>query len=120
MFGLAPIGPAVFAADAGLDPDSKLPPCCRRAGEHGCALAASRLASFAESSSGPAVRADLCASFPEARGIPAQRTVTFLVTSQAVFAEVVRHPASRPQTEALLRISHSRAGQKRGPPLQFS
>jgi hypothetical protein len=49
---------------------------------------------------------------PSSRGARA----TALSTSQRICAAIVTHPAAQPQTEALYRISYSRAGQKRGPP----
>ena len=39
-----------------------------------------------------------------------------MLPAQAIFAEVVAHPAVAPQTESKLRISRNRSRQKRGPP----
>jgi hypothetical protein len=108
LFSFSLISPVVFASDA----ESKLPACCRRGGKHHCEM----MASQSESSSGPAVQAGRCGFFPAAPAIPASRTVSLPGVSQVIFAGLVSHPASRPQTEALCRISYSRAGQKRGPP----
>jgi len=38
-------------------------------------------------------------------------------TSQAIFAEIVSHPALAAQTESKWRIARDRSRQKRGPPL---
>jgi hypothetical protein len=108
LFSFALIGPAVSASDA----DSQLPACCRRDGKHHCAMTENQPAP----SVGPLLHAARCPSFPAAKAVPASRTLGLVRISQAIFAGLVSHPASRPQTEALYRISYSRAGQKRGPP----
>ena len=41
-------------------------------------------------------------------------------TAQAIFAELVAHPAVAAQTESKLRISRGCARQKRGPPVSSS
>jgi hypothetical protein len=112
LFSFSLISPAVLASDT----DSKLPACCRRGGKHHCTMTASQ----SESSSGRAMQAGRCPFFPTAKAAPASRTVSLPGISQRVFAGLVSHPASRPQTLALCRISYSRAGQKRGPPTFFS
>ena len=104
--------PAVLASAA----HSNLPACCRRGGKHQCTMTASQ----SESSSGPAAQADRCLFYPAAKGAPANPTVSLPGTSRAIFAGIVNHPASRPQIEALWRISYSRASQKRGPPAPLS
>ena len=111
LFSLSLISPAVFASDA----DSNLPACCRRAGKHHCAMTASQLGA-----SGPAVQTGRCPVFPAGEAVPANRPVSLPGTAQVVFAGLASHPASRPQTEALCRISYSRAAQKRGPPTLLS
>jgi len=112
LFSFPLIGPMVFTQDA----DSKLPACCRRNGKHHCA----QMAAQAESSSGPALQTARCGFFPNGQGVPINPGVSPTPTSQAVFAGLLSHPASRPQTDALCRISYSRAGQKRGPPISHS
>jgi len=108
VFSFSLISPAVFASDA----DARLPACCRHGGKHGCAMKASQTAP----SSGPSVLAGRCRFFPSAKAIPPGRTVSLPGVSQAIFAGLLSHPASHPQTEALYRISYSRAGQERAPP----
>jgi hypothetical protein len=49
-------------------------------------------------------------------GVSGWAHATALNTPQRIFAAIVAHPTAGPQTEALYRISYSRAGQKRGPP----
>lgn len=110
LFSLSLLGPVVFASDA----DANLPECCRRAGRHRCALIA------ADASAGPSLQAAQCPSFPEAKVAPVSRTVSLPGLSQAIFAGLLSHPASRPRAEALCRVSYSRAGQKRGPPTLLS
>ena len=106
------ISPAVFASNA----ESNLPACCRRSGNHHCAM----MATASESPSGLSLQTGRCLLFPAAKGVSASRTVSLPGISQAIFAGLVGHPASCPQTEALCRISYSRAGQKRGPPARLS
>jgi hypothetical protein len=54
-------GPAVFA----LDEESKLPACCRRGGQHHCAMQASQW----ESPSGPILNTGKCSTFPLASNV---------------------------------------------------
>ena len=112
LFSFPLIGPVVFTEDA----DSKLPPCCRRNGKHHCAL----MAAQSESTSGPVLQGARCSFFHPGQGVPISPGVSLSPTSQVIFAGLLSHPASRPQTEALCRISYSRAGQKRGPPILHS
>jgi hypothetical protein len=112
LFSFSLISPAVFASDV----DSKLPACCRRGGKHHCEM----MESQSKSSSGPSLQSGPCPFFPVARAAPASRTVSLAGISQAIFAGLISHPASCPQTDGLCRISYSRAGQKRGPPTLFS
>lgn len=108
IFGILPISPALFASDA----YSNLPACCRRHGQHHCAM----MARQSTTSSAPAIQASSCPLFPSNKAVVAHRITGAPRTSQAVFSEIVSHPASHPQTEAMYRISYSRANQKRGPP----
>jgi len=109
VFGLVPSSSALFPSDA----ESNLPACCRVHGKHHCAMMANPPAS----SSGPVIQAGNCPFFPGSNAAVAHPITDIPKASQAVFSEVVSHPATHPQTEALYRISFSRADQKRGPPL---
>jgi len=112
VYSFSPIAPAVFASD----PESKLPPCCRRDGKHHCAMMANQQAS----PSGPSIQSNRCPLFPGAPAIPAGPAISLPGVAAAIFAGWLSHPAVCPQTEALCRISYSRAGQKRGPPILLS
>ena len=112
LFGFWLIGPALLAQDAG----SQLPACCRRAGKHHCAMAAIQT----QSPAGPVLHTGRCTLFPVGAAVPTDGTVSLPAASESIFAGLISHPASRPQMEALCRISYSRAGQKRGPPTPLS
>jgi hypothetical protein len=109
IFGFSLITPALSASD----PESKLPPCCRRPGKHHCAMTSS------DSSSGPAFQA-LCPSYPTAAAVPVNPVVSLSAISLAAFVVPVTHPAIRPHTQLLRHGSFSRARQKRGPPILLS
>jgi hypothetical protein len=111
LFSFSLISPALLA-----DADSNLPACCRRAGLHHCFLTSQRTGP-----TGPSLNAARCPDFPGVRAVTAPGKLAGLAkTSQAVFAASISHPAAHAQTEARYRISYSRAGQKRGPPLFLS
>ena len=60
-----------------------------------------------------------CPYFP--RSIAVVHDEAFSVpTVQAIYAELIAHPAVEAQTESKLRISLGRARQKRGPPVSSS
>jgi len=111
LFGFSLMGPAVFASD----PESNLPACCRRSGKHHCAIGTPD-----GSSSGPALQAGTCPSFPSLRGVTASSKAGLARTFTAVFAWILALQVSQAQIEPLLHISSSLAGQKRGPPLSRS
>ncbi|HLK65147.1 MAG TPA: hypothetical protein VKU19_17010 [Bryobacteraceae bacterium] len=111
LFSFALISPAVLASDAG----NAVPACCRRAGEHGCALRSSQNAPL-----GYSAQAARCRFFPPAKSTTPGRVTAVPAMSQAFFAGVISHPASRPQIQALYRISYSRSRQERGPPTPLS
>jgi hypothetical protein len=105
LFSFSLISP-IFASDA----DGRVPACCRRAGEHGCAMKSGA------SSAGTFVQSARCRFFPPTKAIPPGRAVGLPAIAQAIFAGLLSHPASRSQTEAQYRISYSRSRQVRGPP----
>jgi len=101
------VAPTLFA-----DSESVLPQCCRRAGEHRCAMKTDNAAP-----TGPEFRlVQNCPACPAAQAATTDSAAAVLKTSNAIFAGLVSHPAVQCQTEALGRISFSRSRQKRGPP----
>jgi len=112
LFGFSLASPAVFASDD----DSSLPPCCRRAGKHHCAMQTVR----PESSSQPSLTSGPCPMFPVTPNLPANGIVALVGPIPAVLAGFANRPASRPRVESFCRSSYSRAGQKRGPPTPLS
>jgi len=107
-FSIALITPLLSASD----PESKLPPCCRRNGKHHCAAMGST-----EPSSVPTLQASRCASYPMAIVVAATPLVSLPIVSLASIAAPIHHPAIRPQAQSLCRSSFGRTRQKRGPPL---
>jgi hypothetical protein len=99
-----------FAGAAG----SNLPSCCLRDGKHRCTLATQ------SSENGPALQSARCAVFPGGRALPAQDKASGVAALRTLFAAVAGHPAPQPRAETFYRISDSRAGQKRGPPVSFA
>ena len=114
--------------------EAQMPACCRRTGAHHCTLAQGTLAqgisaqdtlaqgTLAQAgSSGQAIRnsGSKCPYFPVAGSLPAHGNALPLGAAQTAIVSVVSHPAGHEQTQALYRISFSRA-QKRGPPVFIS
>ena len=110
VFGFWTAAPLMMA-----DPsDLSLPACCRRNGLHHCSM--SRRCGAQDQ--GPALRniAAVCPYCPQT-GVSCDYTRTVLpAPARTFFAEVLSHPAVRPQSEAQHRISFARSCQKRGPP----
>ena len=101
-----------FAFGAG--PVSSLPMCCRRDGKHACSLIAQ------SPFSGPTFQAARCPLYPGARAVPAQAKASGLNPFVTVHAAIASRAAAQPRTKARYRMSYSRAGQKRGPPVFFA
>jgi hypothetical protein len=108
VFSFSLISPALVASDA----NSKLPTCCRRNGAHHCAITTEQ----SESSSGPALRAGKCPSYPTSQIALKDRTVSLSGTPRLLLASLSSLRFSSLRTQSLGRSSYSRAGQKRGPP----
>jgi len=108
MFSFSLISPAAFT-----NPDSKLPACCRRDGQHHCSM---RMAAPAESPSDHSMRSARCASFPRSQALPARAQRALPKSFYTAFVPIVGHRISQPRSEALQRFSFDRSGQKRGPP----
>ena len=100
--------------------EDKLPACCRRDGKHGCGMAKMKVVSDSSQPSFQSVKGK-CPLYPSTYSAPASTQYgTEASNAQLIFAAVVSHPTVQPQTLAQLRISFSRAWQKRGPPVSQS
>ncbi len=111
LFGFSPFSPLLLGGAV-----SNLPACCRRAGLHHCLEAGGPGAPV-----GPAFGAARCPNFPGVQAAPVAAKLAGVVkTSPAAFTPIASHPCGHARTTALYRISYSRAGQKRGPPLFLS
>jgi hypothetical protein len=99
----------------GARSEANLPACCRRNGEHHCmrsVVERSKLASRDTQFQAPVEKCPYCPT-----AIALNHGNTFAPpTAQAVFADLVAHPAIAAQTESRLRISRNGSRQKRGPP----
>jgi len=107
LFSFLLSSPVILALDK--DADANLPACCRRAGRHGCAMQG-------QSSSGPAVRAPGCASFPGAQTIPSSSKTALLPNFRTIVQGISMQTSPAQQAESLRHVSFDRTGQKRGPP----
>jgi hypothetical protein len=106
LFGFALVSPAVLASGD----DSNLPPCCRRAGKHHCAM------QDLHPSAGPTLRGARCPLYPIAPNAPANRIVTVAGSRLPAFAGLLGHPADHRDRTSISRITFLRPGEKRGPP----
>lgn len=94
---------------------ASLPPCCRRSGAHHCSMMGASPSTESTSPSGDNL-APVCPFAHVAKSQAAVRSVSSFAPAQCFFAELLVHPATRPQTEARQRIALVGARQKRGPP----
>ncbi|MGC2547840.1 MAG: hypothetical protein WA426_18490, partial [Silvibacterium sp.] len=110
LFGM-PFALPLFGTSAA---EANLPQCCRRNGKHHCAMVDTA------SSPGPSM-GKVSEKCPYSIAPPAIPILSSFKPSTAasVFAEIARHPAVAPQTEAKRRISFDLSRQKRGPPAQI-
>jgi len=92
--------------------EPSVPACCMRDGKHHCTLLQP---GPEEDTSSPKLSANRCPSFPRA-ATPTNVSYSAPVLQLAVASCDFSHPASKAQTEALYRFSHSRTREKRGPP----
>ncbi len=92
--------------------DANLPACCRRLGQHGCAMASP--------GSGPAVRTALCPMYPRSGAVQAEAKANGVTAPVSTLAPVISYPDAQPQTESYYRVSYSRTDQKRGPPVSLA
>jgi len=109
LFSFSLIGPAFATAE------SQLPECCRRLGQHHCAMPQGH-------SPGAGLRntADQCPYFPAGPAVPVYRYAPLLSATPAVPVFLVTHPAGQVQSETCHRASFYSSHQKRGPPARIS
>ena len=110
LFSLPLISPALAITESS---GANLPVCCRRNGAHHC------MGNMQASDSTPGVR--LAATpqrcpFCPAAVTQAQHGDVSLYAVSLIFAEIVSHPAGKPQTQARARVALDSSRQKRGPP----
>jgi hypothetical protein len=110
------VAPALTTGAMG---QSMLPACCRRGGQHHCAMAPEERARLMAEDGNGAIRVG---APPEQcpyrqRSLAATHLPTFAPGAMATHAEFLLHqPSAAAQAECLRRISFDRARQKRGPP----
>ena len=103
----------LISADWFVDTQSKLPPCCRRDGKHGCSMmpkATATAGSLAVMATG-----NKCPLYPSAQASPAHSD-GFVLSDSSAPVPLASGPRSVAQTEARYWVSFSRTRQKRGPP----
>lgn len=112
---LAVLAPSflVFASSPSSAPEDNLPACCRRDGNHHCAMMVAPERATAEHQFG-----SIPAKCPFRDSvINASRAAAFVPTATtAAYAGLVSHPAHYEQAFANGRVSEARSHQKRGPP----
>lgn len=108
IFGFSLIVP-VLAVDSA----SKLPACCRRDGEHRCAMSSAR-------SEAAALIQAVCPAYPKTGATPAYSKTAVAGLCQVVAGPTASESTYRAQTAALAHSSFSRTRQKRGPPKRIS
>jgi len=101
----------------GQDMGANLPACCRRNGMHHCVMSMGEHRQLAHLDPQFAPPVKKCPYCP-ASVVSFHSNALAAPAAQAIFAELVSHPASTAQTESKWRIAHDRARQKRGPPAQ--
>jgi hypothetical protein len=116
IIGLPTVAPALALAQ---DPDAGLPVCCRRHGQHHCAVSMERMAQLSRDQSQPQIGA-VCPSYPrhEVAPVAGAHLLAFHAPQRAAvfFAAAV----SSNRVEMRRRILHERSHYKRGPPSAFS
>jgi hypothetical protein len=96
-----------------------LPACCRRNGQHHCAMPSMGVdAPDPGSSAGSSIHSGLsrCSYYQGAASAQGESKVAPPKASLAIFASLVSHPVVQTQNEARYRVSFSRSRHKRGPP----
>ena len=98
------------------DPESSLPACCRRHGNHHCAMMDQSTQELASGTRQVSQVPQHCPFYPHSSTAPVVRSHAGLAPSSAFFAQVLSQPAIQPQVRAVYRLSLDRSRQKRGPP----
>jgi hypothetical protein len=113
--GLPTIAPALALAQ---DPDAGLPTCCRRHGQHHCAMMMGRMAQLARQSSQPQIGA-VCPNYPrhEVAPVAGAHLIALRAPRRVAAFSAALSPAARAETSH--RISRDRSHHKRGPPPSF-
>jgi hypothetical protein len=109
---LPAMAPALALAQ---DPDSGLPACCRRHGQHHCSMSMEQMARMSHSSSQPQI-GTICPCYPGRQVAPVTgaHLLALHAPQQAAVFSAALAPAPRAQTHG--RISPERSRYKRGPP----
>jgi hypothetical protein len=107
LFASAYVLPMVMSDD-----DRNLPECCRRGGEHHCAMM-----DMTTESSGDGFHTlrGKCPCWP-AGTVRSNQEYAVVSSASLIYGELVSHPACFVQTEIGYIVSQSRSHQKRGPP----
>ena len=99
------------------EPESKLPACCRRDGKHGCSMAKKSLPPSTQGKPSLASNKVTCPLYPTGQSLPvSERAAGTPIYPAAWLPPATKKIDVAEQLEARLRISFSRATQKRGPP----
>jgi hypothetical protein len=96
--------------------EANLPACCRRNGAHHC-IGKMQPAS-SESGTNLSGVPQRCSAFPAAITQARHSDLSFQSAS-LIFAEIISHPAIKPQIQARARVAFDRSRQQRGPPTQL-
>jgi hypothetical protein len=110
LFSFSLVEPAVFASDA----ESRLPACCRRLGNHHCAIVMEE----AESSPGASIQPSLCRYFPDS-AVKSLPIAGLLKTVRVASLSMLSFQAYRRSSDTPYRVSFRSTCQKRGPPRLF-
>jgi len=110
VFSISLIAPALT-----LEPEAKLPACCRRDGKHGCAMLKSR---SSEQSGRPILKGRVhCESYPTGNAIPAAAKVIIAQPVHRIGPSCVCDAQLIAPVQVPHRRSMPRAWRQRGPPV---